>query len=264
MNIIVVDDETAALQVFIREWRKLSMEASITCFESALEAVEYARGNTVDVAFLDIQMHEMNGLFLAKQLKEVHGKTNIIFTTGYSSYTINAFDVRASGYLLKPISSERIKDELDNLRNPVYAPNAGVHVQCFGNFDIFVDGMPVSFTRSKSKEALAYLVDRKGAGVNKKELAAVLLGNKPYTRSMQTYTHTILAEMMRALKRAGAKDMVIKKQNHYAVDASKFSCDYYNYEKGDATAVNNYHGEYMNNFEWAEFTAADLSMAKEI
>ncbi len=259
MNIIAVDDERSALWTLEQAIKSVCRQACVTSFSSAYEALEYAGENRVDVAFLDIEMAELNGLFLAKKLKDIYGRTNIIFVTGYSNYTLNAFDLYASGYVLKPIDPERVAYELENLRNPVALPDKGIRVQCFGNFEIFVNGRPVTFTRSKSKEALAFLVDRQGAGVSKKELSAVLLDDRPYTRGIQSYIHTIMTEMIQSLKNVGADDIVIKKHNLYAVDPSRFTCDYYRYNRGEQAAVNSYRGEYMVNYEWAEFTTGHLS-----
>ena len=86
----------------------------------------------------------MNGLELAKRLKDQHGETNIVFVTGYSEYAIDAFDLHASGYLLKPATVEKVQDAMENLRIPPETIGRGkrVRIQCFGNFEIFVDGVP--------------------------------------------------------------------------------------------------------------------------
>lgn len=258
MNIIAVDDERAALWAVERAVKRAKPKADISCFRAAGEALDYAKNNKVDVAFLDIEMNEMNGLLLAKNLKDIYGDTNIIFVTGYTDYLRSAFDMHASGYVVKPVDDANIANELDDLRNPVKQSDEGIRVQCFGNFEIFADGKAVLFSRSKSKEALAYLVDRKGAGVSKKELAAVLREDAEYTRSTQAYIHNIITDMIASLKAAGAEDIVIKAHNNFSVDISRFSCDLYQYEKGETAAVNSYRGEYMSNYSWAEFTTGGL------
>lgn len=258
MNIIAVDDEMHALHNLSKAIKLAEPSASITTFNFSEDAIEYAKSNIVNVAFLDIEMVEMNGLVLAKNLKEIHGETNIIFVTGHSSYMESAFDMHVSGYLLKPVDAERIADELSDLRNPVKKPDVGIRVQCFGNFEVFKDGKPVPFSRSKSKELFAYLVNQMGEGVSKKELAAILWEDKEYTRGVQANLHTLTSEMIRSLENVGAKDIIVHKRNLYAVDPTKFSCDYYNYIEGNAVAVNSYRGEYMTNYSWAEFTAGML------
>lgn len=210
MKIIAVDDEKDALQALDRAIKRIEPNREVACFDSAEDALAYAKKQKVDVAFLDIEMPEKNGLQLAKELKEIHGATNIVFVTGHSHYTGEAMGMRASGYVMKPINPKRVQEELENLRHPVTESEHKVRIQCFGNFEVFVDGKPVEFKRSKSKEILAYLVDRNGAAVKNKELAAILWEDQAYTRSMQSHLQTLIVEMLRALDAVGVKDIIIK------------------------------------------------------
>lgn len=118
----------------------------------------------IEAAFLDVEMPGMNGIELAKKIIERYPLCNIIFLTGYSEYMPSAFEIHASGYVLKPFSQKKIEDALQHRR--YRTPNLSdrpVRVQCFGSFEVFVNGEAVKFKHSKSKELLAYLIDRKGA-----------------------------------------------------------------------------------------------------
>lgn len=86
-------------------------------------------------------------------LKETNKNMNIIFVTGYSHYAVDAFSIRSSGYLLKPVRSEEIAAELNNLRIPIKSDNkVHIRVQTFGGFEVFVDGQPVIFSRGSCFE----------------------------------------------------------------------------------------------------------------
>ncbi len=258
MNIIAVDDEHASLQELENELKKVADKAEINLFSSAREALSYARKKVVDVAFLDIEMAEMSGLHLAKNLKEHYGDTNIIFVTAHSRYMSNAFQLHASGYVMKPAMASHIAKELENLRRPVRHPDVGIRIQCFGNFEVFMNGQPVAFGRAKAKEMLAYLVDRHGAGATNKEIAAVLWEDGPYDRSHQKQLDNIICDLLRSLDRAGISSIIVRTTGTYAVNTATVYCDLYEYEKGDAYAVNCYHGRYMENYSWAEFTTGRL------
>ncbi len=262
MNIIAVDDEGAALWALERAISEVEGENNLTCFTSAQAALNYAGENKIDVAFLDIEMARMNGLLLAKSLKEINGDMNIIFVTGFSDYAIEAFKMHASGYIMKPINSARIKEELLNLRKLTAVSEEGLQIHCFGNFEVFANNTPVFFSRPKAKEALAYLVDRKGAAVSKKELAAVLWEDTPYTKSIQSHLHILISDISASLLAAGAKDILIRKRGVYAVDTKAYTCDFYEFEKGDVKAVNCYHGEYMTNYGWGELRIGELDKRK--
>ncbi len=262
MNIIAVDDEQHALNSLKKAIMASSHSIKLNSFLSVNEALDYACGNRIDVAFLDIEMAGMNGIELAKRLKEICSLTNIIFVTGFSSYAVDAFSLHASGYILKPIDPAQVQNELDRLREPVTTQDAGLRVQCFGNFEVFYNGKPLLFKRAKSKEAFAYLIDRKGASVTKKELAAVILGDEPYTRSTQSYVHIIISEMLNALENVNVYDVIIKERNSYSVNVKNVYCDYYEFEKGEIDSINRYMGEYMTNYSWAEFTVGKLNRYK--
>lgn len=264
MNIIAVDDEALALRTLIKAIKKADYTANVTGFESPEEALQYAEKNKVDVAFLDIEMAEMNGLFLAKQLKDIYGYTYIIFVTGYNQYALDAFQIHASNYLLKPICNEYVVEALKNLYQYAKMPNEDVKIQCFGSFEIFVDDKPIFFKRARSKEILAYLVDRKGALVSTREMAAILWEDAVYDRSKQKQLNVFITEMTNVLADVGAGELIIKKRGYYAIDISKCYCDYYAYENGSTMAVNSYRGEYMANYSWAEFTAGWLTNKKKI
>lgn len=263
MRMIAVDDERGALSLLKEAIREAVPSAQLCCFERGREAVQYAETHPVDIAFLDVEMPGMDGLELAKQLKELRREVNIIFITGYSQYAVDAIALRASGYLVKPVTKEDVEQEIENLRYPVVRERKGIYVHTFGNFDVLADGTPISFRRSKSKEILAYLVDRKGATVTKKEIAAMLWEDGAYTRSRQFQIQTLVTEMIRTLRSAGAEGIVRKNYNSYSVNPSRFECDYYQFNRCDAAAVNAYYGEYMSNYSWVEFTAGGIEKERD-
>lgn len=117
MNIMAVDDEPSALEALERSIRTAAPTAGLVCFDMPQQALIYAEANRIDAAFLDIEMGGMDGLALAKGLQGIYPGTNIIFVTGFRKYTGDALDLRVSGYVMKPINSKRIREELDNLRH---------------------------------------------------------------------------------------------------------------------------------------------------
>lgn len=255
MNIIAVDDEKIALDVLEKAIRKAEPDAEVHAFLLASDALAYAEENPCDTAFLDIEIRDMNGLELAKRLKELNPKANIVFVTGYSQYMGDALSMYVSGYVMKPLDDARVRRELDNLRFPVGKPGARrIRVQCFGNFEIFADGKPIAFSRKKSKELLAYLVDRQGAGVSIPEAAGILFEDCRYSRSRQRQMQYVITDALQSLKAAGAEDVMIRQRSMLSVDPSKFDCDLNAFLSGDAAAVHAYRGEYMVQYSWAEFS----------
>lgn len=130
-----------------------------------------------------------------------------------------------------------------------------IRIVTFGNFDIFVDGISVRFRRSKSREALAYLVDRR-TSCSKKQIAAVLFEDRLYDRGCQKYVDNILRGMISDLEAAGAGQLIKHRSNSYSVNPSVCDCDYYEYLDGNHKI--HLIDEYMSQYSWSEDTLAAL------
>ena len=104
MNVLIVDDEPLAqdvLETYIQQLPNLNL---IEKCNNALEANEALKKNDIDLIFLDIQMPQITGIDFVKSLSN---PPMIIFTTAFSNYAVDGFDVNAIDYLLKPISLDR-------------------------------------------------------------------------------------------------------------------------------------------------------------
>lgn len=118
-NVLVAEDETILLQSLVMKIQRLWPEAQVVAAcESGSDAIAAIRQQPVDVAFLDIQMGEVSGVEVARQ---VAGKCHIIFVTAYDKYAINAFEAGAVDYLLKPFSDDRLAQAIKRLQHRLLA-----------------------------------------------------------------------------------------------------------------------------------------------
>ena len=176
----------------------------------------------------------------------------------HPEYALEALQIFVSGFLLKPANEADVRNVLENLRYPAEDVPAGVKVQCFGNFEVFVGGRPLSFKRSKSKELLAYLVDRNGATCTNGEMLAVLWEDKPDTASLHSHLRNLIFDLSHTLEDAGVRGLLVRGRSTLAIDTSKVECDYYNFLRGDRSTISSYRGEYMTQYSWAEVTRSAL------
>lgn len=256
MRIIAVDDEKLALEMLKNAIKKVCPFDELFLFRNPKELLAFARDNVCDIAFIDIKMRGMTGIELSKELKDLMPNINIIFVTGYDDYTSDAMRLHASGYIYKPVTEEKLKEELNDLRYPVQKRdnNALLKVNCFGNFDVFnMNGELIHFNRSKAKELFAYLVSINGASCTTKEIYSVLFEDVPYDKKKKMYLQKIISSLMKTLRDFNAESVVVKSYNSMAVNTKLIDCDYYNFLNYDAEAVNSYHGKFMNQYSWAEF-----------
>lgn len=260
MNSLVVDDKQLAVNAVVRIVITLDPEGTCEGVRTADAALEYVRTHAVDVAFLDVEMPQMTGLELAKRIKDVRPNVNIIFVTAYEEYAFEAHKLYASGYLLKPVKEEDVRAALENLRHPVQLEKTNkLQVRCFGNFDVFMNDQPLRFKRTKSKEMLAYLIDRRGSRCTIGELVSVLWEDDAHSPSRRTQVRNLISDLRNALKDAGAEDVIVRGRDEIAIVPESVDCDYYRFLDGDPDAVNLYRGEYMSQYSWAEMTADSLS-----
>lgn len=260
MNTISVDDQEKTAQEIVKLMGTIDPGGTHTPFSDPYDALEYIKEHQPDVAWLDIEMPGMSGLELSMEVKKLSPKTNIIFVTGHERFAYQAFQQHTSGFILKPVKEEDIRRELENLRNPVEKEQHGLlRVQCFGNFEVFdPSGAPVRFKRSKSKELLAALIDRRGAMCSVGELCGLIFEDREDDTGTKKQLRVFLSSLKDDLKQVGADGILVKGWNAYGVDCSLLDCDYLDYLKGDTVAVNSFMGEYMIQYSWAEMTLGEL------
>ena len=117
INCIIVEDELPAreeLKYFLNQEKEIKLIAE---FNNPLDTLNFLENNTADVIFLDINMPDMNGISLGKIITKMYPDMKIVFITAYKDYAVDAFEIKAFDYLLKPYSESRIKNLLKSLIN---------------------------------------------------------------------------------------------------------------------------------------------------
>ena len=116
MRILAADDEVLAREMLVDAIKASIEDCELFDFSKPSQLLEFAQNNPAcDIAFLDIHMRGMNGVELAKKLKDITPTINIIFVTGFDEYTGDAMRLHASGYIMKPVTKEKIDHEMADL-----------------------------------------------------------------------------------------------------------------------------------------------------
>ena len=139
MKILLVDDEKLQLIRLLNTVKKVLPDSEILSYTNPVLAFKENENNLIDIAFLDIEMPEINGIQLAKKLKRINPKINVIFVTAYDNYALDAYKLHASGYVTKPVNEKKLKEEIEGLRFDVaLKPTKKLQVKCFGNFEVLI------------------------------------------------------------------------------------------------------------------------------
>ena len=254
MRAIAVDDEINMLERLAEAVSASPDIESVRSFSSGAEALRYIESDPVDIAFLAIRMNGVGGLRLAERIMECQPRCKIVFCTGYAEYAVAAFQMHASGYLLKPITPEAVQKEIDYIKSRS-SSGKGLTVKCFGNFEILSGGRILPFKRSKTKEILAILIDRGGAGMTAKQICSVLFSCESDDTKNLAYLRQLILDLKSTLREVGAEDVLQHDTPYYRIDPTKIQCDYFSYLETGSPA---FRGEYMAQYSWAEETSAML------
>ncbi len=104
LQVVIIDDEPKAIELLKNYIDRLPFLNCLESFRNPFEGLGFIQYNNVDILLLDINMPKLSGISLAKTIKF---STNVIFTTAYSEYAVESYELNAVDYLLKPISFER-------------------------------------------------------------------------------------------------------------------------------------------------------------
>ena len=269
MKYLIVDDEKIILEGMEDTLREIvGGDAAIYTANDPFAAIEQMKLHHADMVFSDVDMPGMNGLKLAQSLSEINPDVDIVFCTGYAHYSLDAWKTTAKAFILKPVSKDDMKAAIDRLtanrskgdsiNGAEKASDKELEVICVGIFEIFHKGNPVHFARKKSKEMVAYLIDRKGAMVSTGELRSALWEEEEDNEEKKGYIRVLANDIRKSMEDIGISNFLRNDMDCYSVDIKSMSCDYLKFLDGDEKAKKSFSEEYMMQYPWAENTLGTL------
>lgn len=226
MRALLIDDEYFALAVLERTLKGCEDVRVVGKYTEPYEALEVLEDT--DVVFLDIEMGEVSGLDFAEEILRRNAGVEIVFVTAYSQYAVDAFEVNAVDYLLKPVSQERARKALEKVRSrrrPDHAnpSDNALKLRCMGAFRAYNEGEPVKWRTRKVKELLAYLISHLEQPVSQERLKNALWEGLPDDKAT-TLLHTTVYQLRKSLKDMGHREAVLYLDFKYCLNLH-FDCD---------------------------------------
>lgn len=255
MRIAVIDNDSFLLAETCDVIKKVRTPDEVYAFTEGLKLLEFIIENPCEVIFMDPYLEDIDGGILAEEIKEVLPRVNIIFLTEHDEFYRKAMEIRASGYVLKPLREVDVREEFKNLRYKAgRRDEVLVQIECFGNFEVkTAKGEKIHFERKKSKEMFAYLVHRKGTESTLRDAAAILFEDESFDEKHQNYMQKIISSMMKTLREYGVEDVIDKQFNSMKIRTDKVECDYYHFIETGAELGFEKEQSYMENYTWADF-----------
>lgn len=240
LRAIIVEDEHLSIQRLKKLLEQTEKIQVCSTYTNPLEALKEVENLEPQIAFLDIEMPEMNGLELANKLVEKNKEICIIFVTAYNEYAVDAFELCALDYLLKPISKERLNKTVDRITNSVKIINEkanncadGVIIKCFGGFEVTVgkgnEENTIKFRTTKAEEIFALMVSNKDKPISTDYIIDLLWSEFEVEKAMVN-VHTSIHYLRKAIKALGTEDFIKSSKGHYFIKSDKIKCDIYEFE----------------------------------
>lgn len=259
MKVLCIDGNRERLNALKQQVERAFPFATVDAESDGENACYLAERRGYDAVLTETQWSNGNGLKVARYIHDTSPSTKVIFVTEQEKYALPAFQTRACGYLLSPVSEERLKEEFADLNISDGGKKRLVEAKTFGNFELLCDGKAVKFTRSKTKELIAYLIDRRGTSASASELIVNLWEDKNVDKTTRSMFHNLVSEAKKLFAELGISYVLDFKYNSFRIDDTKIVCDYYELLDGNKKAYNQFTGEYMASYSWAEMTAGILS-----
>lgn len=222
-----MDDEVPAINKLEKLLENSDMAQVVGEFTKPFEALEFLKCNKVDVVFLDIEMPDMSGIEFASRIIEVQEGTSIVFVTAYNQYAVEAFQLNALDYLMKPVLATRLKETLCKLiaAKGINNITKGIFIRCFGRFTVNNGMEEVKFRTEKAEELLAFLIDRRESFISRNEIIDSLWADFDGERSL-IHFNTTLHYVKKALLSYGFRVPLTYERGGYKFDMSSIDCDY--------------------------------------
>ncbi|MDP5275281.1 response regulator [Chengkuizengella axinellae] len=244
----LIDDEEHALsllELFLNDISGVEVVGKMT---NPAQALEMIKQNQPHVIFLDIEMPLMNGIEFAELLHNEQTNIEIVFATAYDQYAISAFEYGAMDYILKPLEKGRLQKTVERMKKKVVDTNKcaiektaasrleevvtpKIHVQTFGEFEVFIEGYgKYKWRTAKEKELFAFLTLHAQHGVHRDVIIEALWGDEHFTKA-KVYLHTCISYIRKNLKQFGITDIILFKEQKYYINANYLQSDYLDFVK---------------------------------
>jgi len=235
MKVIIVDDELLAIEVLEILISRIDEVEIVGKYTNPHEAIVDLKNLDVDVIFLDMEMGSVHGLQFAEEIMGEFPRIEIVFVTGHAQFALEAFEVNAIDYLLKPVNFNRLNKTIEKLQEKLLLYNQksdqinikkqGSSIQAMGSFKLFdTERNEVKWRTKKVKELFAYLWQHREKVTTRSRIIEELWGGLPEDRAA-TLLHTTVYQVRKAIRDIGYENPVKLVNDQYMLNV-EFESDF--------------------------------------
>lgn len=257
MRAILVDDEIHMLRSFMRNSAGIPELNVIAQFQNAADAIEFAKNNTFELALLDVQLPQMNGIELAVKLRELYPDLLVVFISAYSEYVLDSNQIGGDYYIVKPYKRETIEMMVEKMSLLCKRLQKDVYIQMFGKFNVLKDGIPLQL-HGKTREILALIACKRGKEISNEEIYNTVWEGREYSNEhMKTYYNAV-KRLKNLLVEAGIGDLIRSTPHGQMLNTDMCDCDYFTWQDKNPDNRARFEGEFLSDYSWGEYILAGL------
>lgn len=270
LKVILVDDEYMSIERFKSILKEMNEIELIGEWDDPEEALEFLSNTeeTIDIAFLDIEMPKITGLQLAEYITAKKMEINVVFLTAYEKYALDAFKVHATSYLLKPIDIKDLKKQVEYIvkkKNIKNKERKNIYISTFGGFECkFNDNQIMNFRTKKAEELLAFLIQNQSKIILKETIIEFFWPDMDIKKALNNL-YTNIYYLKKKLEENGFEEFLLKDRKGYYLKIEDSQVDFIIFNKKYEQINDNstleellevsklYKGEYLKNeqYIWA-------------
>lgn len=261
MKTIIVDEKLeylTQLESILGEYGEIEL---LGTFTSPKDALEFAKRHEIEFAILDIDMKEMEWLFLGKELREIYPDMVLIYSMEHPEDIRKAlYEAKADYYIMKPYKKLEVADLVQRVSLLAGRLKPRVQIFTFGHFDVFIDKIPIHFANAKSKELLALCIDHEGGDVSMEEAIDKLWPNRVYDERVKNLYRKAVLYCRKKFEQHDCSGIFQTKRGSCRILTWKVECDLIDFK---VEHTGKFNGEYMIDYEWAREKEARLEHLRE-
>ena len=233
---IIVDDEENIIEEIKDVIESLGDIKVVSWDTNPINAVETIKNIDVQIAFLDIDMPGMNGIKLAEKINSINPNIEIIFITAYNKYALEAFEVNAIDYILKPVRKERVEKSLKRIikiigENLSKDNMSKVKVRSFKKFEVLIGNDLVKWRILKDGELFAYLTENVNIPLHKEKIIQDLWEEIDLKNAL-IYLQSSIYRLRKLLSGCGFDNCISYANNCYTMKKVNIYCDIWKFREG--------------------------------
>lgn len=260
---IIIDDERHAIreiEFFLKDYSEIEIVASYT---NPLEAINELEEKNAQVVFLDINMPQLLGIDVGSKILDINPEIKIIFVTAYDQYALEAFELNALDYILKPIQHTRFDKTMQRVlngmeeKNPLQ--NKKLLIKCFGALKIgWENEEPIKWRTDKTKELFAYLLMNAGIELSKDRIIDTLWRDIDVERATKQL-HNGIYYIRKTIEEYGIDRELVNISGNYCLKLGIVNFDKFAWDELKSRPVTDrtfqeveeiYTGDYLQDVDW--------------